>query len=173
MRVKETLRCRAVFICGWWWQYSGERGELGKTTQMSLFDVDKFCLFRVPTGRQSKNNRAICWMESCQILLWTDAQPKMHLGWKADESANIAISQITKKTCYYSIHFKSRATATLTNISRKTNTCKSIVDSDGSAFQEEINKSIHSFLFSHRLWFTVSVVIDLQLTYVLMGVLDL
>ena len=67
------------------------------------------------------------------------------------------------------IPFKSRATATLMNISRKTNTGKSIVDSNGSAFQEEINKSIHSFLFSHRLWFTGSAVIDLYLTYVLMG----
>jgi hypothetical protein len=37
------------------------------------------------------------------------------------------------------------------NISRKTNTGKSIVDSNGSGIQEEINKSIRFFLFSHRL----------------------
>lgn len=52
------------------------------TTQTRLFDIDKFCLFRVTRGCKEKNNRAICRMEGCQILLCysADAKPK-----KADE----------------------------------------------------------------------------------------
>lgn len=47
------------------------------TTQTRLFDIDKFCLFRVTGECKAKNNRAICGMEGCQIFLCcADAKPK-------------------------------------------------------------------------------------------------
>lgn len=36
--------------------------------ETSLFDVDKFCLFRTTGGCKAKNNRAIYRMEPCQFL---------------------------------------------------------------------------------------------------------
>lgn len=46
--------------------YVREREEW-ETTKTRLFDRDKLYLFWATVRFQSKNNRAICWMEGCQV----------------------------------------------------------------------------------------------------------